>query len=57
MNDEVVEKSRGFTSKITHISVVKFPIVPKIVRKYGQGIPQAQTADKPMAPLGRVTQQ
>ena len=29
----------------------------KIVSEYGQEIPQSQTADKPMAPRGRATQQ
>ena len=29
----------------------------KIVSEYDQEIPQSQTADKPMAPRGRVTQQ
>ena len=28
----------------------------KIVSEYDQEIPQSQTADKPMAPRGRVTQ-
>ena len=31
--------------------------LPKIVSEYGQEIPQSQTADKPMAPRGRATQQ
>ena len=30
---------------------------PKIVSEYDQEIPQSQTADKPMAPRGRATQQ
>ena len=34
MNEKIAEKSRGCTSKITHISVVKGPIVPKIVSEY-----------------------
>ena len=29
----------------------------KIVSEYDQEIPQSQTADKPMAPQGRATQQ
>ena len=29
----------------------------KIVREYDQEIPQSQTADNPMAPRGRATQQ
>ena len=29
----------------------------KIVRAYDQELPQSQTADKPMAPRGRATQQ
>ena len=29
----------------------------KIVSGYDQEMPQSQTADKPMAPRGRVTQQ
>ena len=29
----------------------------KIVSEYDQEIPQSQTADKPMAPIGRATQQ
>ena len=31
--------------------------MPKIVSEYDQEIPQSQTADKPMAPRGRATQQ
>ena len=30
---------------------------PKIVREYGQEIPQSQTADKSITPGGRTTQQ
>ena len=32
-------------------------MAPKIVSKYDQEIPQSQTADKPVAPRGRATQQ
>ena len=32
-------------------------LVLKIVSEYDEEIPQAQTADKPMAPRGRATQQ
>ena len=32
------------------------PLGAKIESKYNQEIPQSQTADKPMAPLGRATQ-
>ena len=31
-------------------------ILPKIVRKYDQEIPQSQTADNPVAPRGRAAQ-
>ena len=31
--------------------------VSKLVSEYDQEIPQTQTADKPMAPRGRATQQ
>ena len=31
-------------------------LYPKIVREYGQEIPQSQTADNPMAPRGRAAQ-
>ena len=36
-----------------------FPIkmIAKIVSEYGQEIPQSHTADEPMAPRGRATQQ
>ena len=33
------------------------PAQQKIVSEYNQEIPQSQTADKPMAPRGRATQQ
>ena len=32
-------------------------IIIKIVSEYGQEIPQSQTADKPVSPRGRATQQ
>ena len=32
-------------------------LVSKIVSEYDQEIPQSQTADKPVAPRGRATQQ
>ena len=35
----------------------RFKFTPKIVSQYDQEIPQSQTADKPMAPRGRATQQ
>ena len=53
---KIAEKSTGCTSKITHISVVKCPIEPKIVSEYDQEIPQIQTADNPVAPRGRAAQ-
>ena len=31
-------------------------VIEKIVSEYDQGIPQSQTADKPMTPRGRATQ-
>ena len=31
---QILRKNKGCTSKITHISVVKYPIVPKIVSEY-----------------------
>ena len=31
-------------------------LAPKIVSEYGQEIPQSQTADNPVAPLGRAAQ-
>ena len=31
-------------------------LVPKIVSEYDQEIPQSQTADNPVAPLGRAAQ-
>ena len=34
-----------------------FAYVAKIVSEYDQEVPQSQTADKPMAPRGRATQQ
>ena len=31
--------------------------IPKVVSEYDQEIPQSQTADNPVAPQGRATQQ
>ena len=52
----ISEKIKGCISKITHISVEKYPIVPIIISKYDQEIPQSQTADNPMTPRERATQ-
>ena len=35
----------------------KIIFFPEIVSEYDQEMPQSQTADKPMAPLGRATLQ
>ena len=45
-------------SRITSISEAFYETLdPKIVSEYDQEILQSQTADKPMAPRGRYTQQ
>ena len=52
---------QGFNSHSTCVlesEIGKFEVIDaKIVSKYDQEIPQSQTADKPMAPQGRATQQ
>ena len=40
------------------LNVCELPLLfPKLVSEYDQEIPQSQTADKPVAPLGRATHQ
>ena len=47
--NQLPEGSRCFKPKIDFLQ--------KKVSEYDQDIPQSQTADKPMAPRGRATQQ
>ena len=54
-NDTHDAKAREAFESVIHVSahIVK----TKNVSEYDQEIPQSQTADKPMAPRGRTTQQ
>ena len=52
------DKSVHLRSLISAFDISKLEgLVSKIVSEYEQDIPQSQTADKPMAPRGRATQQ
>ena len=49
--------NRVLQESVAKITPAVTEIFKNIVSEYDQEIPQSQTADKPMAPQGRATQQ